>query len=700
MCRVIFVFFFMVFVSSPLSAITLDVEANTLKKLGNRIEASGNVMVTGKDITLNANYVVYDTLTDDLWASGNCHLKEEEGEIEAETLYFNARRKDFHLENGSVFIYSEPMIISGESITRYGQDFYVGENIEYTPCTGISPAWSIAASSLEVPIEGYGKAWHTRFRIKQVPLLYFPYLLYPAKLKRQSGLLFPEISNATDYGYRYGVPVYLVLGQSADMTLTPTHLTKRGLHLSSEFRYRLDYEKKGQVYLESLFDKMGGEEIEGGVLDIIPDHRWFIKANQTGGPLTWDINLVSHEDYLRDIGPFYGDEQDWKDSAATDEDDDDLEELISRMQWQAYGDGFSVNISGQWKQNLSVKGDDMTFQELPKLRARMNQRNIWNTPFKYSAEIISTRVYSLDWIEAIKDNAQVEISLPLSFSPYFNIRPYVQESYRDTFITDSRGVYDDDSYLEHWQQRGVSLTTTLYSSRLAGGYYHQVAPNISWKYKSRLGGNYDNSDPSDIYPYILSGDDWVKVFDMNLALDNYIRDRSGKSILDFSISRIYSYITEDWANFEARIRFQPCSWLMAKHANSFGREHFRPYATYEHSSEIRLKDARNDEFYVTEEYNRLDTKSVMAGARINVGRGFFARVETEHDYLKHRYEYFRQGISYNSQCWSVDLYREAEPGDEDSPRETTIYLTVNFLGFGDVVTASQSMKGKRSTDAD
>ena len=322
----------MLLVSFPVCAMILDVEADTIRKTGQRIEASGNVLITGKDMTLRANYVVYDTLSEDLWASGNCHLKEEKGEIEARTMYYNAKRNDVQLQDGSVFVYDEPMIISGESITRYGQDLYMGDDLEFTPCLGTPPAWSMAASSLEIPLEGYAKARHARFMIRNVPVLYAPYLLYPAKLKRQSGLLFPEFSHATDYGYRYGIPVYIVLGRSADMTVTPTRLTKRGLLMTSEMRYRLDYEQEGEVYIESLFDEKGGEEMEGGVLELIPDHRWYIRTNHAGGPLTWDINLVSHEDYFRDIGTFYGSEQYWKDTSV-EEDDEDLEELISRMQW-------------------------------------------------------------------------------------------------------------------------------------------------------------------------------------------------------------------------------------------------------------------------------------------------------------------------------------------------------------------------------
>ncbi|MGC9325498.1 MAG: LPS-assembly protein LptD [Desulfomonilia bacterium] len=672
------------------SAMILSVEADTIQKTGSRIEASGNVLISGENTSLKAGTVIYDTLTEDIWATGDCLLLEEKGEISASALYYNAKRKDLSLEHGEVFIYEEPMKISGESITRYGEDFYVGQNITYTPCLGTPPAWSFGAGHLEVPLEGYGKAKDVTFHIRSLPVLYVPYILFPAKLKRQSGLLFPEISQSSDYGYRFGIPAYIVLGRSADLTLTPTYLSQRGLLTSAQFRYALDYERNGEVYVEYLTDRKGGEESTSGILAEIPDERWFAKAVQTGGNLTWDINLVSNEEYLRDIGPFYGRKEDWR-KVTTDE-DEDLEELISRAQWTRTDRGFTLGISGRWTQDLTVKGDDRTLQELPKLKVRMNQRTIPRTPFDVTGEVSSTRVYSIDWIEAIKDDGRVEISMPLSLYPYFTLRPYVAEIYRDTFLTENRNEYAEDRYAEHWQIRGSTLNTTLYSTRFGDGWYHQIVPEVAWTYKSRFGGNYDPLDPDDLFPYLFTGDDWEKEYDMKLSLSNYIRDRSGKSLLDITLSRIYSYLSREWDLFESRARFQPVEWISVMHTNRFGRDPFRPYATYEHATKLILRDQRGDEIFLSEEYNRDDTTSASAGIRAILIGGFSAGFETEYDYRARMYDYSRQSITYTSQCWGVELSREVNLSTDGLPRETTVALTVNLLGLGDVIRTSQSFE--------
>ncbi len=707
MHRFLILFFAGVFLPAHILAQVLDVEAEKVVRRGDRIEASGRVVVRGEGILLRANYVVFDTVTEDLWAAGDCHLEEEGGEMDAHILYYNNRRKDLRLEQGSVFVYADPIVISGRTIVRYGEDVYEGEGITYTPCLGKPPDWSIAAGSLNAPLEGYGSVYNARFRVRSIPILYVPYLLFPLKLERQSGLLFPGFGHSTDTGYRTEIPLYIVLGRSMDATVTPTHLSDRGLLWAGEFRYRLDEEREGFIYGESLFDKRGGEVMQGGVEDRIPDHRWLFKARQTGGSLTWDINLVSHADYLRDIGPFYGDEQEWKDSATTAglEDDDDLEELVSRVQWNISNRKFSANLSGQWKQDLTVEDNDRTLQELPRLRARMRPQKIPHTPILLTSDLTTVRVYSRDWIEAVKNEGEIELSWPISLYPYLTVLPSFAEIYRDTFITDHREVFEDDTFREHWQERSVLLTTALYSERFAGGLYHQVVPSVSWVYLSRYGGNYDRNDPLDIFPDLLGNDDWEKEFDMNLSLENYVRDPSGRSLAELTVSRSYSYIDDDWKFFEARARLNPVSWFSAEHTNRFGREPFRPYATHEHWSRLTLRDARGDELYAAEEYIRPAvndrersgdaTKSAYAGVNAKLIGGFSARYEIEYDFLDRRYEHSRQGLSYASQCWSVDLYREVEPSEGERPRETTISLLVNLLGFGQIVSAEQEFEAGR-----
>ena len=663
----------------------VDIEADTVEKTGDMIEATGKVHVKGEDMSLNADYVFYNGLTGDLWASGNCHLVETRGELDAAILYYNMIRKDVHVFKGSVLLYKGPVKISGEDITRYGPDLYTGKDVKYTTCLGEPPAWAMHAGSLYVPLEGYARARDVSFVLDKIPVLYTPYFLYPAKLKRQSGLLFPEYGHSDRKGYSFSLPVYLATSRSTDVTITPDYLSSRGLLMAGEFRYRPSYTTSGEIYLEAIHDKKGGEKQDWGILDKVPTDRWFLKARHTGTDLKWDINLVSDEDYLNDIGTLYKGRisSEWESTSTRD-----LEELVSRAEWTKSVNGFTLGIYGRWKQDLTVKGDDKTMQELPTIMGRMAQRNIPHTPIECSADIESTRFYTEKWVRGLKDYADVEFTMPVNLKQYLTIRPWIDEIYRDTDFTRRCGAFDKNRYKEHWQERGVSLSTTLYSKRTKSGWYHQVVPDVSFEYKSRYNGNYDSSDTSDTYPDLMSGDAWAKEYDMRLSVANYIRDSNGNAVIEFDVDRTYSYITEDWGLVNATMIFRPCTWFSLEHRNSFGRVSSSPYATQEHWTTMSIKDSRGDKLSFSEEYNRQDTNSTEVNISANLLKGFSATLDARYDHLKHRYEYFRHGIKYTSQCWSITLLREVESSDDTYPRDSTIYLTVNFLGLGDVIKTS------------
>lgn len=667
----------------------LDVEADEMVRIGQRIEAYGNVVLTGDDLTLRADYVVYDTSTQDIWATGDCFMKEAKGEVSAEVLSYNAKRKDLHVENGTIFGYSQAVKISGESITRYGEDYITGTSVEFTHCLGTPPDWSIKASRMEIPVGGYGSADDARFLVRSWPLLRMPYLVFPADLTRHSGMLIPEMGHSSDYGYHLSQPVFVTLGRSADWTVTPTWLTQRGLLVQNEMRYSLDYDRNGLVYFETLHDRLGDEKSDaGGVIETIPTDRWFFKAVQGGEDLSWDINLVSTPDYFRDIGTFYdtGSLKNYTSAGAGNQlDDSNLTELISRVQWVKSYNWVSLSLSGQFKQDLTESDNGDTIQEVPRFTARVAERGIPYTPLKASAEVSSTRVETLNSIGAFKDNAQAQISWPITLFRYFTFRPYLNEMYRDTLFSETKDLYGDDTYQEHWEERGASLSTTLYSSRFADGLYHQMVPTLSFRHFSRIGGNYDVNDPDDIFPQLITGDDWEKDVNTGVGLSNYLRNDQGASLADLSADVSYSYVTDRWEDITVRGNLYPAPWLSASHTNIFSRTPGRAYATSEHSTRLSLVDPRGDMLTAGMEYHRPDADLLTAGIQAKLVKGLMAGIGVKYDFIEHVFDEQTQALIYNSQCWSLLAERRVENRENDAPSRITWSLKVKLLGMGDLM---------------
>ena len=117
----------------------------------------------------------------------------------------------------------------------------------FTSCRGDSPPWSFGVSQARVEVEGYAHVRNATMRVQRVPVFYFPYILWPVKQERTSGLLIPNIGYSQNRGSYLGLAYFQVLGRSYDTTWYTDFYSEEYYGLGSEFRYRPSEEMEGQV---------------------------------------------------------------------------------------------------------------------------------------------------------------------------------------------------------------------------------------------------------------------------------------------------------------------------------------------------------------------------------------------------------------------------------------------------------------------
>ncbi|MET0327548.1 MAG: LPS assembly protein LptD, partial [Luteimonas sp.] len=101
--------------------------------------------------------------------------------------------------------------------------------------------WELRAGQIDIDSDmGMGTARNATLRVGKVPVLYVPWFRFPIDERRLSGLLFPRISQSGRNGFDYTQPIYLNLAPNYDMTLEPRFMSRRGVQLGTEFRYRND----------------------------------------------------------------------------------------------------------------------------------------------------------------------------------------------------------------------------------------------------------------------------------------------------------------------------------------------------------------------------------------------------------------------------------------------------------------------------
>ncbi len=209
--------------------LSFNYEKNTYTALGKVTLSQGNTR-------LRADSIVYQGNTGDLTAKGKVIVRMGSDVIEAEKITINLAGATGVLYNGKLLLTKNNIYLEGKKLEKTGKSTYVVKEGSFTTCNGATPDWKITGKDLEVTLEGYGTLRHGFFYIKNIPVFYLPWLMYPAKRKRQSGFLMPTLANSSIRGFDIRLPIFLDISPSIDATIIPRICTKRAIQAALEFR--------------------------------------------------------------------------------------------------------------------------------------------------------------------------------------------------------------------------------------------------------------------------------------------------------------------------------------------------------------------------------------------------------------------------------------------------------------------------------
>lgn len=123
-------------------------------------------------------------------------------------------------------------------IQRFPDKDYLLKQATYSNCAPQDNAWEIRAESIRLDhAKGRGVARNAVLRIRDVPVLYTPYISFPTNKERKSGFLMPVTGYSNVGGYDLALPYYLNLAPNYDATLIPHMYTRRGVMMGGQFRY-------------------------------------------------------------------------------------------------------------------------------------------------------------------------------------------------------------------------------------------------------------------------------------------------------------------------------------------------------------------------------------------------------------------------------------------------------------------------------
>jgi LPS-assembly protein len=282
--------------SATLVSDSLEITGDT------RLIADGNVEVFFKGRRLKASRIVFDQATDRLEITGPIVLTEPTGEI---LILASQAELAADLSEGLLtsarLVLNQQLQLAANRMMRVAGRYTALQTVAASSCKvcegNPTPLWEIRARRVvhdEVERQIYFD--RAQFRLAGVPVLYIPRLRMPdPTLKRATGFLMPSIRTTSDLGTGIKLPYFIVLGRSADLTLTP-YLTARDSQTLG-LRYR-------QAFATGLITLDGSVSRD----DLVPgDTRGYLRLRgdftlPERFQLSFDGQTVTDPAYMLDYG--------------------------------------------------------------------------------------------------------------------------------------------------------------------------------------------------------------------------------------------------------------------------------------------------------------------------------------------------------------------------------------------------------------
>lgn len=218
------------------------------KSSENEFEAIGNVVITHLKNSIYGEKAKINFTTGDAEVIGNIRYISPDMTLYGTKLKYNFITREIDIDNARVL--SENFVVTGKKIRQTSPNIIYAEEAEYTTCRDCPESWSVFGKNVTIEIGKYVNLRHAFIKINGVVAMYFPYIVFPIKQKRESGLLFPMIGFNSKEGFRYQQPFFWAIDDYKDATLTPSTFGNRGL--GGELQYRQNFLEKTWLEVNSL----------------------------------------------------------------------------------------------------------------------------------------------------------------------------------------------------------------------------------------------------------------------------------------------------------------------------------------------------------------------------------------------------------------------------------------------------------------
>lgn len=456
-------------VSGAAEDIIIKADTMNTNETDGTVNADGNVVMEWGGMTLTAKRATYNRSTGILAAYDNVVVNKDGDKLQGEwvTLDINNGRGELH--KGIASIQNSTIHFTGDRIVRNDDGTLQLNDTELTTCELPNPSWKFSAEKLDVDLLGYAIGRNIIFHIKDTPVLYIPWIAFPAVREKRSGLLFPKLGQSSKRGFQLDIPLYWVISPSQDATIDVDIQTKRGVGLGVDYRYQRKRGSEGNLSGYLIYDYL--EARWRG--QVYQSHKEIFSPDLN---LRSSINLTTDRTFLLDFGEKSGDYN--RQSNDT---------IINALKtWQNYA--LTANL--RYSEDYYTLNNSATLQTLPEIGLAAVRQQLFSTPLFFDMDATATNYYREDGPIGQRLHAFPRLSLISGLPGYLNATFYAGahlRGYNTDNIPSTSGIHDTDGNL--LPEAGLTLSSSFSRVYNVNGEHlkklrHELTPEISYRYAS------------------------------------------------------------------------------------------------------------------------------------------------------------------------------------------------------------------------
>ncbi len=296
------------------SPITVEADALEVEEEGVTVRATGDVVVEWNTSKLRAGEILVHQQQRQVEATGSVVYESDDLRVTADLARLDVDDETGVLEHVNLSLAGDIGRFGGSRLEKPEGRRVILDEGYFTTCdveAGHAPDWELRGERLDVRLDDYARMKNARLEIRGVPVLYLPYMMFPTKQTRQSGLLSPSFGTSTNRGFLFTLPGYWAIDKHQDLTMSAVVETSARLGLDGLYRYSPSRRRWGELHAAYYNEEIRGAPGPNSPAIGVPENRGLVELLHREYFRKWtgyaDVQWVGDERFLREVHPLRGD---------------------------------------------------------------------------------------------------------------------------------------------------------------------------------------------------------------------------------------------------------------------------------------------------------------------------------------------------------------------------------------------------------